>query len=80
MNQAYRFYENAPYQKSLGVVDDAVLYAVPGKMHIGKNTSAYQSFWQDRKAIFNKEFHDYYESDTEGAGRCAGNLSGDCAR
>jgi hypothetical protein len=66
LNNVYRVYESTYYQSTQGVVDDAVLNGVLGNMHIGKNTSGYQSFWQDRKSIFSKEFQDYYDSDTEG--------------
>jgi hypothetical protein len=66
LNNTYRVYESALYQHTQGVVDEPVFNAITSNMHIGMKTPGYQSFWNERKSIFSKEFQDFYESDSGG--------------
>ena len=66
LNNVFRVYESAYYQKSQRTVDPSVWSGILGNMNATKATSGYQAFWRDRKNIFSREFQEFYDADVSG--------------
>jgi hypothetical protein len=66
LNNVFRVYENAYYQKTQRTVDPSVWAGMQGNMNATKLTSGYQAFWRDRKSIFSSEFQEFYDNEVAG--------------
>jgi len=66
LNNVFRVYESAHYQKMQGTVDPSVWAGIHGNINATKSTSGYQAFWRDRKNIYSREFQAFYDNEVTG--------------